>query len=107
MKYIENIVEAIQWFEMGDHPKVRHYVFKAGRICQACKENYNFHGRIKIKLYNEDWGIFFPRDKLVCPGDWIVKDRRKNSLYTVYHPIEFKKAGFKKAGFEQIEEVAK
>ena len=69
MKYRKNpvIVEATQWFKIGDHPKVeRPWSQKSDHRCPKCGDSWGKHGSIKTLEDTEDGAHF------VCPGDWII-----------------------------------
>ena len=62
MKYQRRpeIIEATQWFNLGDHPDVDKD--DSGYHCDRCKSKT--HGWMEYYGY------------VVCPGDWIVTDFR-------------------------------
>lgn len=64
------VIEAKQWFNLGDHPEVKQY--ERGGFCMGCHREFAHHGNVKTL---EGWHI-------VCPGDWIVKGIQ-NELYPV------------------------
>jgi len=76
------VVEAFQWFEMGDHKEVESYLGsskdKGGYVCYICKKDVALHG----------WIITLEGGHLVCPGDWIV-DGEHGGIYS-YKPDIFK-----------------
>jgi len=55
------IVEATQWFKLGDHPAVEQHSKSLFR-CSACRNAYFLHGRIKT----------LEGEHIVCPGDYII-----------------------------------
>jgi hypothetical protein len=59
------IIEAKQWFKMGDHEKV--ILFEPdlfSRVnCNVCE----------IKLIEHGWVDTLEGGHIVCPGDWIIK----------------------------------
>lgn len=66
MKYRRKniIVEAIQWFKLGDHPDV--YIRAPGTLdvhCFTCG-----------KLLNKCHGALKGNEKRICPGSWIITD---------------------------------
>lgn len=109
MKYKrkEEIVEAVQWFKNGDHPKdnckvitpndcsippflseglfVRRYnhpFHKGNEICEFCGNPLNLHGWIDNPK---------AEDFLVCPGSWIIDDSivmGDAEFKNTYEPIE-------------------
>ena len=64
------VVEATQWFKMGDHPAVTEYCdnFHLARheTCSLCGHLFQEHGAV---ITIEDVMDVAHR---VCPGDWIV-----------------------------------
>ena len=88
------IVEAIQWFEHGDHPTVEPYKYLISN-CSHCSKSGNEHGIIRT-IY----GDYF----IVCPGDWILETEKGN--YLAYHPKDFKRLYTKMKGkkYKLIEE---
>jgi len=58
------IVEAVQWFKMGDHPDVEMSRPTAWATCghEHCGRAIFDHGHIEI----------LGRQHSVCPGDWII-----------------------------------
>ncbi len=66
------VVEAAQWFKVGDHPKVRHFtdpqnrtlegIVYAAQICEHCEKRKGEHG----------WISTLEGGHIVCPGDWII-----------------------------------
>ena len=66
MKYRKKpvVVEAVQWFKIGDHPAVA--VYDKGDVSGPCSEcgrdNKVGHGWIKTKEGGH----------IVCPADWII-----------------------------------
>jgi len=67
------VIEARQWFNLGDHPEVKQYNIAMqkledlpksnGVFCSGCNKEFMHHGNVKTL---EGWHI-------VCPGDWIIK----------------------------------
>jgi len=62
------VIEAIQWFEIGDHKKVvpyyRTHAPKVCRIfCKKCDRTMDQHG----------WIYTLEGGHIVCPNDWIIK----------------------------------
>lgn len=60
------IIEAEQWFRLGDVPEanIRPFVdFKMGNTCERCGRLYKDHGLCPTLEGNH----------IVCPGDWIIK----------------------------------
>ena len=57
------VIEAIQWFEVGDHTAVRHFnpAFRDS-ICEKCKTVKHAHGFVDT----------LEGGHIVCPGDWII-----------------------------------
>ena len=74
------IVEATQWFKLGDHHRVEfrphpeHYI-----SCEKCSNDQESHGIVKIE---GQWPV------VVCPGDWIITDT--NSDVRIMSDIQFK-----------------
>lgn len=60
------IIEAIQWFKLGDHTRVQPFL-KNGKIlvsqCVHCGLPYSQHG----------WVDTLEGGHIVCPGDWIIE----------------------------------
>jgi hypothetical protein len=81
-------VEAVQWFENGDHPDVGHYRRGASDDkyrCGQCKRPFRDHG----------WIGTFVGGRRVCPGDWIITGvkgdvvRCKPDIFEATHdPVE-------------------
>lgn len=55
-------VDAVQWFRLGDHPRVEQY--PGGTSMAGCGFPDNQHGKLKTGS-----GYFG-----VCPGSWVVTD---------------------------------
>lgn len=95
------LTEATQWFKNGDHPQdksepierpgsspglsegkvVRHFrslKIPGGRFCPDCGNVMQKHG-ILVQSVNDE--------AVVCPGDYIVNDRKGN--YYILKPAEF------------------
>jgi len=67
MKYVKKpvVVDAVQWFEDGDHPEVILVKVEGdSSVCKYCKRGWNSHGRIE-RLHHGS----------VCPGDYIIEVR--------------------------------
>ncbi len=56
------IIEAVQWFKVGDHLRVFAYSHIQTRPCTICLHALNAHGEIRTLE-----GLH-----IVCPGDWII-----------------------------------
>lgn len=58
------VVEATQWFKMGDHLKVRQLSPATffGKPCSVCRKDASEHGYIDT----------LEGGHIVCPGDWII-----------------------------------
>ena len=59
------VIEASQWFKMGDHPAVKHYKdpeYPDILKCSICGKEYRDHG----------WIDTLEGGHIVCPGDWII-----------------------------------
>lgn len=58
------IIEAVQWFKMGDHPAVTsmNAPFAKHPWCGVCGKNRREHGVCPT----------LEGQHLVCPGDWII-----------------------------------
>lgn len=57
------IIDAVQWFKIGDHDSVRAY--EADQLndkCKYCGCLHNLHG----------WIDTLEGGHIVCPGDWII-----------------------------------
>ncbi len=63
------VIEAQQWFKMGDHPTVRNGLIWHKHGCNNCKSHAE-HGLIST----------LEGEHHVCPGDWIIKGI-KGELY--------------------------
>lgn len=64
------IIEATQWFKIGDHPQVEHAPALGGRgiaTCTICDKDMLDHGQVKT-LETFDGSS----KHRVCPGDWII-----------------------------------
>jgi len=58
------VIEAVQWFNLGDHPSVwQHYSDKNPELfCEQCNQAWKNHGKCStLEGYH-----------IVCPGDWII-----------------------------------
>lgn len=64
------VIEAAQWFSMGDHASVIHhndcFPSEKDNDCDLCGVPYGYHGIVPTL---ED-GI--KAGHVVCPGDWII-----------------------------------
>ena len=56
------VIEASQWFELGDHQKVNCWPIQTKSKCLSCGKLMIAHGRIKT----------LEGHHIVCPGDWII-----------------------------------
>lgn len=56
------VVDAVQWWKLGDQLKVYPHANKGDWLCQTCKRLGVDHG----------WIAQMEGDGTVCPGDWIV-----------------------------------
>jgi len=56
------VVEASQWFKLGDHPEVGPYGKGAGQ-CDQCPGTWEEHGSVST----------LEGCHIVCVGDWIIK----------------------------------
>lgn len=57
------VVEAVQWFKVGDHPKVTKWEARfLHKNCPLCGSTSTEHGRI----------LTLEGIQYVCPGDWII-----------------------------------
>lgn len=67
MKYRKKpvVVEAMQWFKMGDHPEVRPPVYMKEDHARWCRMQGLPEGSIGEIRTLEGW-------LLVTPGDWII-----------------------------------
>jgi len=54
------VIEATQWFRVGDHPVVSSGA--GDRVCEACAHPLSAHGRCPTLEGNH----------IVCVGDWII-----------------------------------
>ena len=91
MKYRKReLFDAVQWFNIGDHPQVTLYYSDEQRRCDLCDLHLvGIHGYLK-----DDVNIF-----VICPGDWILCEENdsgkeeytiydKKTFYSQYEPIE-------------------
>lgn len=62
MKYVKKpvTIDAVQWFQPGDHPAVRPY--QGEGECAVCDRDMFQHGYIQT----------LEGQMIVCPGDWII-----------------------------------
>jgi len=67
------VIEASQWFKMGDHEEVYEAKYMADNKCSKCHESYNKHGRVGT----------LEGEHLVCVGDWIIRGVKKE-----YYPCK-------------------
>ena len=56
------VIEATQWFKVGDHPVVASGAAFGDRVCEACSQPSNAHG----------WCPTLEGNHIVCVGDWII-----------------------------------
>lgn len=56
------VIEATQWFKVGDHPVVVPSGGMGDRTCEACGHPSNAHG----------WCPTLEGNHIVCVGDWII-----------------------------------
>ena len=60
------VVEASQWFKIGDHPNVRPYPASfhssSNATCEQCGASHDVHG----------WVNTLEQGHRVCPSDWII-----------------------------------
>ncbi len=57
------VIEATQWFKLGDHLYVGEYCHRCGpKLCQHCGERKDRHG----------WVDTLEGGHIVCQGDWII-----------------------------------
>jgi hypothetical protein len=58
------VVEAHQWFKLGDVPEVDQYYDEDPHLrdCCICKNSKLIHGMIET----------LEGDHIVCPGDWVI-----------------------------------
>ncbi len=64
------VIEATQWFKLGDHPEVEQAPKQHGyAVCTLdnCGIDYQLHGQVKT-LETFDGSS----KHRVCPGDWII-----------------------------------
>jgi hypothetical protein len=72
MKYRKKpvVIEAVQWWKMGDHPEVSDYMdcFSSSRFvaCPECGRDLGEHGQ--VSELESTPGVAHR----VCPGDWII-----------------------------------
>jgi hypothetical protein len=64
MRYCKKpiIIEAVQWFKMGDHPVVTQFRARNLHACKSCGKEMYEHGKCPM----------LEGSHLVCPGDWII-----------------------------------
>lgn len=61
------VVDAVQWFKLGDHTEVRRHSRSDARgemqrLCDHCRVTLGSHG----------WIDTLEGGHIVCPGDWII-----------------------------------
>jgi hypothetical protein len=77
------VIEAIQWFKNGDHPKddlrqviSGHEMFmsegKVVRYFRTPGTGENVCSHCKITMHNHGWIDTLEGGHTVCPGDWII-----------------------------------
>ena len=82
MKYRKKpvIIEAIQWFQNGDHPKDNSYPINPhlseGKVVRYYRTP-KIDGKEKCKkcgviMHNHGWIDTLEGGHIVCPGDWII-----------------------------------
>jgi hypothetical protein len=71
------VVDAVQWFKLGDHKLVVQRAPWADGPCRDCGELLSNHGVLCIGSER----------KLVCPGDWI--STRPDGTVSVHKPKSF------------------
>lgn len=62
------VIEAVQWFSDGDHPKVERDPAvspTSDHRCPKCSQAWGKHGRILTLESGQGAHV-------VCPGDWII-----------------------------------
>jgi len=78
------VVEATQWFKLGDHPEVENVertVHTDSIMCKECNHKLHRHGKIETCK-----GLH-----IVCPGDWIIKS--DEGEYFLCKPDVYKRLG--------------
>ena len=78
MKFREKpiVIEATQWFKMGDHPDVKGDISTPDTCCEVCGKPNHRHG----------WIQTLEGGYRVCPGDWIITGI-KGEMYPVKNDI--------------------
>ena len=56
------VVEATQWFKVGDHPNIEKIWAAGDRVCECCGYPSYAHGYCRT----------MEGTLAVCPGDWII-----------------------------------
>lgn len=106
------IVEAVQWFKLGDHPKVTQfeylgqskynllkYIDYSKNRCKECNLSAAKHGELIVQIGNTPYTkAALP---LICPGEWILTYPKylhdsyndyvrytSDEFYSLYEPIE-------------------
>ena len=65
------VVEAVQWFKVGDHSAVEQWNNMDMRVCNQCSYMMHSHG----------FCTTLECDMLVCVGDWIITEPDGKSHY--------------------------
>ena len=60
------VIEAVQWFEVGDHPAVHGRPPEMMAFCGKCERRSYEHGEITTLESKQG------HTHEVCPGDWII-----------------------------------
>ena len=73
------VVIAKQWFRKGDIPEVVEpyiddFIDDDDRFCEHCGTPISKHGR--INAFVSKYEHVFEGERIVCPGDWIVKNEK-------------------------------
>jgi len=96
MKYRKKpvVIEAVQWFQNGDHPEVRYYrhpSIPGTEWCANCNRMFHDHG----------WIDTLEGGHIVCVGDWIITGVKKEHypckpdiFEATYEPVEAEKKEF-------------
>ena len=86
-RYRQNssVVDAVQWFKNGDHPKV-HPVCEpddddADLRCESCGKAHHLHGSID--------NVSFRDVARVCPGNWMTESDC-DDVIRIYTPEMFR-----------------
>lgn len=79
------IIEATQWWKMGDHPAVKSYQDLTEGKCESCGQEFRAHGLC----------LTLEGDLIVCPGDWVITGVKgetypcKPDIFALtYEPVE-------------------